>query len=154
MYTYANGDIYRGNWKDDDKNGLGHQTFANAGGHEQEGGVEGGGEWYKGLWKDGKIQGTGKVMTNATRYVCLTGLLYGHVLLQIAKTLERPTSRLPDAAVSLFEITLYTAHCQCTQLKKFLREEQLGQAKRMYAARSFGPGGGIKAFQLRARCVV
>lgn len=60
VYRYANGDVYDGTWKDDEKNGIGRQTFSNIGAEGQEGGGNGAEEWYEGQWKDGRIQGKGK----------------------------------------------------------------------------------------------
>ena len=51
MFTYANGNKYDGEWKDDKKNGRGVYTFAN-------------GNKYDGEWKDGDFNGRG-VMTYA-----------------------------------------------------------------------------------------
>lgn len=69
VYTYANGDVYRGDWKHDEKNGIGRQTFANAGSHQQDGDAASGAEWYDGHWKDGRIEGKGELL-------CRNGISY------------------------------------------------------------------------------
>ena len=61
-YTYVNGDVYAGSWKNNEKNGNGRQTFASSGGdaNSSNGYTCGGGEeWYDGEWKGGRIHGTG-----------------------------------------------------------------------------------------------
>ena len=51
-YTYADGDQYEGDWKDDRRHGKGTVTYA---------AVEGGAaEKYEGDWSDGKMHGYGK----------------------------------------------------------------------------------------------
>lgn len=60
VYTCANGDVYRGNWERDEKNGTGHQTFANSTSGQRDGGAASGQEWYEGHWKDGRIEGKGE----------------------------------------------------------------------------------------------
>ena len=46
--TYANGDIYEGDWKDGNISGKGKMTYANK-------------DIYEGDWKDGKMSGKGKM---------------------------------------------------------------------------------------------
>ena len=60
VYSCANGDIYSGEWKRDDKNGTGRQTFANASSGQRDGDAASGEEWYEGHWKDGRIEGEGE----------------------------------------------------------------------------------------------
>ena len=54
--TYANGDIYEGEWKDDLFDGHGKYTWVN-------------GEVYEGQWKDGVKNGLGK-------HTCINGDVY------------------------------------------------------------------------------
>jgi hypothetical protein len=54
--TYANGDVYEGNWEDDKKQGKGKYTFAN-------------GAVYVGNWKDDERHGEGKA-------TCANGAVY------------------------------------------------------------------------------
>ena len=60
VYACSNGDVYRGHWERDEKNGFGHQTFANASSGQQGCDSTTGQEWYEGHWKDGRIEGEGE----------------------------------------------------------------------------------------------
>ena len=58
-YTYANGNVYEGDWKEDKMNGRGTLTWTN-------------GNVYVGEWKENKINGQDK-KTSATGHVVHEG---------------------------------------------------------------------------------
>ncbi|KAL3309615.1 Radial spoke head 1 [Cichlidogyrus casuarinus] len=57
IYTYINGDTYQGDWRDNTRSGRGTYTFSQTG------------LKYAGLWKNGKMNGNGELVTDHHKYV-------------------------------------------------------------------------------------